>query len=374
MEIKEVESEEDQRAFLAVPWLIYKDDKNWIPPLNIEINRIFDPQQNPLFKLGSAKRWIVRSRGSLLGRIAAFDHPKYLSSNSPPYGGIGFFDCIFDQEAADLLFYQAINWLKERGISYLEGPINFGEKDRFWGLLSEGFLEPAYGMNYHPPYYQELFENYGFLAYYHQYTYERSLDKKIPAEYLQQVKQIQNNPDYAFYPMQSRDLKKYAKAFQQIYNREWEHQKGLRFITEKQAVRIFQSLAPVLIPDLVWFAYYRGRPVAFFIMIPDMNQVFKNFKGRFNWWEKLKLYYHNWRGGPRKTFGLNIGVDAEHQDHGLEGALMLAAKEHMLKLNRWDTIEMTWIGDFNPRMIQLMQSLGADHVKTHITYCLPLSA
>lgn len=377
MEIKAVALENEERAFLNVPWLIHKDDQNWIPPLDQEISRIFDPDENPLFKLGNAKRWILKSGSRLIGRIAAFDHPKYLGAEKNQIGGIGFFDCFYNHEAAKILFDTAINWLSERGVQYIEGPINFGEKDRFWGLLTEGFTEPAYGMNYHPPFYKTLFEQYGFKPYYQQYTYERPLDKKLPPKTLAMAEELTEDPHYSFKPMESNDEKNldwHAKAFQQVYNREWEHKKGFKFITDKQAKKIMGSLQPVLIPDLIWFAYYRSQPIAYFIMIPDMNQVFKQFKGRFGWWERLKLRYHQWMGGPRKTFGLTIGIDADHQDKGVEGALMLAARDHMQKLDRWDTIEMTWVGDFNTPMIRLMESLGAYHVKTHVTYHLPLSA
>ena len=139
-------------------------------------------------------------------------------------------------------------------------------------------------------------------------------------------------------------------------------------------MKIMKSLRPDLIPDLVWFGYHRSRPIAFFIIIPDLNQVFKHFNGRFGWWERLKLRYQQWKGGPRKTFGLTIGIDADYQDEGVEGALMLAAQQHMQALDRWDTIEMTWIGDFNPQMIRLVESLGAEQVNTHVTYYLPLKA
>ncbi len=377
MEIKAVALKDEERAFLTVPWLIHKDDKNWIPPLDREINRIFDPSENPLFKLGSAKRWILKKGSQLIGRIAAFDHPKYLGAEKNKSGGIGFFDCFYDHTAANLLFDTAIQWLSERGIDYIEGPINFGEKDRFWGLLAAGFTEPAYGMNYHPPYYKTLFDQYGFKPYYHQYTYERPLAKKLPSGTLAMAEEVMEDPNYTFKSMSSsgeKNMSEYAKAFQQVYNREWEHKKGLKFVTEKQAKKIMGSLEPVLVPDLIWFAYYRSQPIAYFLMIPDMNQVFKQFRGRFGWWERLKLRYNKLKGGPRKTFGLTIGVDSEYQDQGVEGALMLGAQDHMQKLDRWDTIEMTWIVEFNTGMINLMESLGAEHVKTHITYRLPLSA
>ena len=90
-------------------------------------------------------------------------------------GGIGFFDCIDDQETANFIFDFCKNWLMERGMEAMDGPINFGERDKFWGLLIEGFHEPLYGMNFHAPYYQKLFENYGFQIYFNQLLRKKSL-------------------------------------------------------------------------------------------------------------------------------------------------------------------------------------------------------
>ncbi len=107
-------------------------------------------------------------RATLSGGSRLLLTRRRLLNSEQPTGGCGFFECIDNQQAADLLFDTAKNWLKQQGMEAMDGPINFGENDMWWGLLVEGFSRPYYGMNYNPPYYKRLFEHYGFKVLYEQ--------------------------------------------------------------------------------------------------------------------------------------------------------------------------------------------------------------
>ena len=149
--------------------VFYKNDKTWVCPLDEDLNAVFTPSGNSFFKHGIAKRWILKSNeGQLIGRIAAFIDYKKANESEHATGGVGFFECINDQEAANLLFDTGKNWLKENNMVAMDGPINFGEPDKFWGCLVDGFTQPAYNVAYNLPYYQHLFESYGFQVYYNQ--------------------------------------------------------------------------------------------------------------------------------------------------------------------------------------------------------------
>src|SRR5439155_571400 len=137
--------------------------------------------KNNAFRFGEAERWIVGDgNGKLIGRIAAFTNKKYKNKGDDvPVGGMGFFECIDDQEAANLLFDTAKDWLQQRGMEAMDGPINFGERDRWWGLVTQGFQEPLYCMNYNPPYYSTLFEHYGFRNFFNQVCFGLNPKKKL---------------------------------------------------------------------------------------------------------------------------------------------------------------------------------------------------
>src|SRR5690606_27991651 len=170
MQIIPVIHDAEKAAFLKVPLEIYRNFPNWIQPLDKDILQVFDPEKNKAFRSGKPMRWILKDQqGKLIGRIAAFTNSKYKNKGDDvPVGGMGFFECINDQAAANLLFDTAKQWLQQEGKEAMDGPINFGERDRWWGLVTKGYQEPLYGMNFNPPYYVELFEQYGFKVFFEQ--------------------------------------------------------------------------------------------------------------------------------------------------------------------------------------------------------------
>ena len=171
--LQEVVTPALEREWLDLPKKIYKGNRNWVCPLDTDIRKVFDPARNEQFADGEAVRWVVRNRaGEVVGRIAAFYNREKASLEEQPTGGCGFFESIDDQQVADLMFDASRMWLASRGMEAMDGPINFGQRDAWWGLLVEGYeFQPLYENPYNPPYYKELFENYGFRNYFNQNTY-----------------------------------------------------------------------------------------------------------------------------------------------------------------------------------------------------------
>src|SRR5688500_13329720 len=165
MQLIEVKDAQSAKDFIRINKLINKDNVAYIYPLDKDIHDTFNKGKNKAYRAGEATRWILKDeKGNLAGRIAAFVNKKYKNKGDDvPIGGVGFFDCINNQEAADMLFDVAKHWLIKKGMQAMDGPINFGERDRWWGLVVKGHnLQPLYCMNFNPAYYQQLFENYGF--------------------------------------------------------------------------------------------------------------------------------------------------------------------------------------------------------------------
>jgi len=184
MKLIEVVDKTTKKQFLDVPKILYKDDKNWICPLDVEIEGIFNPATNGCFEFGEAIRWIlIDDNGNLVGRVAAFYDKRKINHCYVPSGNIGFFECVNNQSYANLLFDKSKEWLQTKGIEAMDGNTNFGENLFHWGVLVEGFEPMEIGMQYNPPYYQQLFENYGFKEYFQQRTNHLDLTKPIPARF-----------------------------------------------------------------------------------------------------------------------------------------------------------------------------------------------
>ena len=218
--LKEVESKKDIREFLALPVRINEGDNHWIRPLDEDIEKTFDPKHNKLFRKGNAIRWILTDRQNLVvGRIAAFYNTDKAGKKDLKAGGCGFFECIDAQEAADMLFDAAREWLMKNGMEAMDGPVNFGPRDHFWGCLSEGFYEPVYKMPYNPAYYNTLFTTYGFRNYFNQYTYHIPLEVgKMDEVIYKNGEYIREDPKFRFECVDKKKTAKYTKDFVVIFN------------------------------------------------------------------------------------------------------------------------------------------------------------
>ncbi len=371
--LKEITDKKEEQRWLDFPAKLYKGNPHYIRPMDSEIRKIFDPKQNKLFRHGCATRWLLTNeKGEIVGRIAAFIDPKTANAkdNEQPTGGCGFFDCIDDQEAANTLFDAAKNWLQERGMEAMDGPTNFGDRDYFWGCLIDGFdYDPIFNMPYNYPYYSKLFEGYGFQDYYKQLTHRREICPGGLAPILyEKVKRI--GPDYSFEIIDMKNLDKYANDFLTVYNAAWGVIPGVAKISLAHAKALLNSLKPVIDPRLMHFVYYKGEPVAFFLMMIDMNQIYKGLNGKDHFINKLRIL---WRVKVSKicdrVISLAFGVVPEHRSKCLEAGMICAFEKQALQKDfKYKDLQLNWIGDFNPAMIKIALSSGATLYKTHVTY------
>jgi hypothetical protein len=372
VKIIEVENEKQNRAFLDFPVDLYKNEKSWIRPLDKDVNAVFDTVLNKTFKNGMAKRWLVYdSSEKCIGRIAAFVNQKTANKdNKQPTGGCGFFECIDDQKAANELFETAKLWLQSQGMEAMDGPINFGDRDKWWGCLADGFdIEPNYQCNYNFPYYRQLFENYGFEVYFKQFTFIRNTFDPFHPRIMAKADILNNDTNYRFEHLKLKQLPKYTEDFRIVYNKAWANHDGVPELSVEQSASIMKAMKPIIDEKIIWFAYFKDEPVAFYINLPEVNQIFKHVNGKLDWLGKLKFVWHKWRKTNNKMLGLVFGVAPEHQGKGLDGALIMATAQMVQKdYRRYPKLEMNWIGDFNRKMIIVVKQIGGEIGKTHHTY------
>ncbi|MEG1553555.1 MAG: hypothetical protein RSB93_05180 [Rikenellaceae bacterium] len=369
--IKEVKTKGDIRSFLDMPTLIYKDDNIWVRPLDNDIEKVFSPKKNLLFEKGEAVRWLLYEGDKAVGRIAAFYNIDKSNALEQPTGGCGFFECIESQEAANMLFDVAKEWVSSKGMKAMDGPINFGDRDQFWGVLAEGFDHPMYGMNYNKPYYVSLFEGYGFQNYFNQYSHRRLINKDgFNDSVYARVARLAENPDYEFRHITKKDIKGIGHNFRRIYNKAWANFTGVEPMTEREAEDLEKTLKPIIDPNLIYFAFHKGEAIGFFIMLPDLNCLIKSFNGKFGLWQKLQLIYKlKVSKSCDKINAIVFGVMPEFQGKGIEAGLMKCCEDSLGKTSGFKYIELVWIGDFNPLMLRMVESyVCATRCKRHVTY------
>jgi len=371
MHLIEVTDSHTAKDFLKVNVLLNQNNPAYIRPLDNEVKDVFDPSKNKNYKYGETKRWIAQDdNGNLIGRIAAFTNSKYINKGTEfKTGGVGFFDSINDQPVANVLFDTAKAWLQSKGMEAMDGPINFGDRDKWWGLMVEGFeKEPMYGMSFNPPYYEALFTEYGFQNYYNQYYYSMNVDDPLPARFPERHAKFKGKAGYEAKHVKLSDLDKYAVDFATVYNAAWAQHGEAKEISKEQAVKLFKTMKPVMDERMVWFAYYKEEPIAMFINIPDLNQYFKYFNGKFGWLEKLRLLWMKKMGTNKRLTGLAFGVVPKYQALGIDSFMIYECGLLVQNKGWYIQYEMGWAGDWNPKMINIYKSLGGMPSRRMITF------
>jgi hypothetical protein len=372
MKVVEIETLSDKKEFIAFPKWLYSDDPYWVCPLDTEIEAVFDPVKNHAFRRGEASRWLLKdNEGITIGRIGAFIDRVRSDANNQPTGGIGFFEVIEDREAAFALFDAAKEWLAERGMQAMDGPINFGENDTNWGLLVEGFIQQAFGMPYNKKYYKGFFEDYGFKNYFEQYTYHKDISavEVFPERFMKIAEWLSKRPGYTFRHFEFKNRDSYINDIVEVYNSTWSVFKD--DFTPLDPVILKGSLEKakaVIDEELIWFAYHNDKPISFFVIYPDLNQIIKPFNGKLNTWNKIRLLWAKANHKMTRIRGVVAGVNPSYQNSGIESAIFLQLFRVFRKKLWYKELELSWVGDYNPKMMAIYEAIGSVKAKTHITF------
>jgi hypothetical protein len=253
----------------------------------------------------------------------------------------------------------------------MDGPINFGERDSFWGCLVDGFHEPVYNMPYNFPYYRDLFENYGFQNYFNQYTYHRKIIRHgFSDEIVRKAERVFQDPDYTFEKYDDSKREKIAEDFATIFNAAWARFPGIPKTSKAHSLALLNQMRPIMDDRLIIIAYHKEEPVGFFIMMQDISQILRKFNGKLNLINKLRLMFMlKYRKRVNRIIGRLFGVVPEHQGKGIEGGLVVTFEKFAIASDfPFTDLELNWIGDFNPTMMKVCEQIGGKIYKTHVTF------
>ncbi len=369
MHIVEVKDKKTTNEFIGLPRNLYKNDPVFICPLDNDIKAVFNPGLNHFHSHGICKRWITKnSSGQITGRIAAFINYKKNKNSDCVIGGTGFFECIDDEKTAFLLFDTAKQWLQQNNAIAMDAPVNFGENDKYWGLLVEGFVPPSMGMNYNPPYYENFFKKYGFEKQYDQFTNVIHVAKPFPERFTKIADWIANKPEYKFVHYENKDFEKFAADFQEIYNDAWSEFEDFTPIQLDTISQSFRDMKPIIDEKIIWFAYFHNEPIGFVLAVPDVNVLLKPLKGKMNLFNKLRFIWYKKTTTIDRIRFIAMGCKRKFQNKGIESGMIRKLQIEVLPRNTIKEAELAWVGDFNKKMIAIHEATGAVREKVHRTY------
>lgn len=366
MQIIEVKNKADWKLFHALPHRIYKGDPNWICPIEGDIETVFSPDKNKAFEDGEAVVYVAVDSGKPIGRIAAFiDHARN-KKKKQLVGGIGFFECINDKSVAFALFQQAEDYLQGKGITTIDGPVNFGERQKFWGLLVDGFDPPIFRENYNPNYYRAFFEEWGFVAFDQILTLKGAIENVPSALFSKIAARLKESTNFRTEMIDFRKADKYVKDFCSIYNASFAKFEHFKPLEEKKIMSLFDTLKPVADPRLICFAYDGDLPIGLCVLIPEINPFMKHAKGKLNLWNKIRFAIRKKMAHKPDIKGVAMGIHPDYQSKGVFMLIADALYDYAVK--NYSHVLLATIRGHNSVMIKTTKKLNVDVDRVHIAF------
>ncbi|MBA1335323.1 MAG: hypothetical protein HPY66_0945 [Firmicutes bacterium] len=368
--IEEVKDSNGLKRFAEFAWSVYRDDPYWVPPLKGEILSTLEGKDNPLFMNGPHALFIAYKDTEVSGRICVGINETLNNKKNKAEGYVCMFECCSDYNVASALFERAEQWLGDRNIDLVKGPISPTNGDDLRGLLVEGFNGPPVLMNsYNPRYYRDFFERYGFVKYLDLYAYYWDV-KDIPEErYLKAV-------DYAMkryrFRVDALRLDQFDREMEDIKTvmdtamPEWD---DLTPPTLEEVRAIGRKLRPLADPELIYIARSGGYPIGFSIGLPDYNQVLKHLNGRMFPFGFLKYLWLKNRITGMRVFVLF--VIPEFRKKAVSGTMFLKYIQ-TAKKKGYTYVEGSTIGETNMDMRRDAERAGGKHYRTYRIYSKPV--
>lgn len=369
-----VEGRAGMRLFLDVPALCQGGDPVWVPPFEMMVRGQLNPKKNPWFYHGEAELLVAMRDGAPVGRISAQIDRTHLELRNDTTGFFGFFECIDEQPVANALFQAAQEWLTLQGMTRVRGPfsLNINEES---GLLVEGFESPPRMMMGHAPkYYQTLVENAGFEGVRDLLAYLTPMDTAVPLKHIKLLQRsIDHNPELEFRHLDPKNYDRDIRILVDLFNGAWADNWGFIPLTEEDARHMAKEFKHIIIPELVWFAFYEGEPAAMAVALPDFNEMIADLGGRpsLGGWFKLGCRLLTRRSWSSRTRVPLMGVAPRFKNKSLGSVLGLmvigSIRRESLKLNL-PICEMSWVLEDNGPTRHSIETLGGRIYKTYRVY------
>jgi GNAT superfamily N-acetyltransferase len=367
VDVVSVVNGKDLARFIRLPHQIYRDNPNWVAPLDSDERTRLTPGKNPFFQHAEAAYFLARQNGRDVGRISASVDRNYDGFHGERQAGFGFFEAE-TAEATQALLGAAERWGRERGASVMRGPMNFTTNDDC-GFLIRGFeLPPTILMPYNPPTYPTWVESAGLTKVKDLYAFKVPIPDS-PAEQIAQVARIaQKARDRYRVRVRPMSLKHFGQELQRvkdIYNAAWERNWGFVPMTEAEIDHMAAQLKPAIVPELALFAEIDGEPVGFALAIPDVNVALKPLHGKLFPFGIVRLLWS--LRGIRTLRLMALGVKTGYRRRGIDAALVhQAAVASHAKGYVW--CEVGWTLEDNHLVNRLIEAVHGDQYKTYRIY------
>ena len=363
IDIITVEKKSELKDFIDLPWRIYAAYPKWVPPLKKEVCRMLDPARHPFWESSERILFLARRGSKTVGRIAGIIDRNYNQFHGEKMGIWGFFECTDDQEAAAALFASVETWVRQKGMTFLRGPLNPSTNYEV-GLLIEGFdYPPALMMTYNPPYYPSLVESCGFAKEKDLLAFLMDGDYRLPEWMDSFAERITRKKGIRIRHMCPKDADAEFALIREIYNDSWSSNWGFVPLSTNEMRDIQKNVMKFADPDLAFFIDYENEPAAICVVFPDINPLLKRFNGQIGLTGLFKLLMYR-----REITGLRcliFGIREKYRQLGVPMLALQHAYEVVKKKKKYRNLELGWTLEDNDAANGMLLESGAKAYKKY---------
>ncbi|HEY5775643.1 MAG TPA: hypothetical protein VIS57_06130 [Xanthomonadales bacterium] len=369
IEIREVTGKKALKTFIRVPWAIYKDDPNWIPPLMIERKEAFS-SKHPFFKHAKWQAWIAYQDGKPVGRISAQIDELHQQRYNNKTGFFGLIEAPDDKAVFSALFATAEDWLRQNGMQQVIGPFNLGINQEI-GILTDGFDTPPCVMTSHSPrYYGAAIENCGYQPVQELLAYELDIHSYTTPSFKQELIERTSNR-IKVVELNRKTMETDFEVMRDIFNDAWQDNWNFVPFTREEFLAIGKELLTVVPHDFLQIASIDDEPAAFIAMLPDINSAIADLNGRllpFGW---AKLLWRLKVRFPKRCRIALMGVRKKYQNTIFGPAMAFMVVDSVLTpgLSRGGrSVELSWILEQNKPTRNMIEKFGGKITKRYQMY------
>ena len=364
-------SKKQAKDFIDLPFRIYADVPQWVPPLEMDIQRMLDLRRNPFYQHSEAAFFIAYRDQLPAGRIAVLNNRRYNDYNHSQEAFFWLFEAENSQEIASGLFKAAFAWARSRGLNRTTGPKGFTPLDGF-GLLVKGFEHrPAFGLPYNPAYYVPLIEAQGFKTESEAVSGYLGANIQFPSRIQELAELIARRRGLRIASCSTRaELRALIPYLKDLYNSALEGTTGTTPLTDEEVNSLASSMLWLADPKLIKIVMSGDKAVGFMLAYPDISAALQKTRGRlfpFGWLTFLLEL--------RRTDWINIngaGLLPEYRGSGGTAILFSEMFKTVAGNPRYRHADIVQIGVENANMQREMQRFGIDFYKRHRVYEMDL--
>ena len=357
------------RRFVEIPYRLYKDSSQWVPPLLIDAYAALNRKKHPFHEHSDVDFFIAIREGNDVGRIAAIENKPFNTYHSTKEADFYFFDCENDPEVATALFKAVFDWAKARGLNSVVGPKGLGPLDGY-GVLVFGHehRQTMTMLNYNFPYYQPLIETQGFVKEEDFVSCFLPADKfKIPERVERiaqramqrgglQVKKFKNKRELiAWAP-------RIGKAYNDAFVNNWEYYP----LTQREIDFVVENIMTIADHRLIKIITHKDDVVGFLFAFHDVSAALQRARGRLLPFGLLNILLELRRTDTVAVNGM--GILPEHQGHGGNAMLYSEMGKTLFAFKQFVHVEMTQVAETTEQMRADLKNLNGVEYKNHRVY------